>query len=85
MAILVDENNPLPSFNDLSKKIKNLLTPKDKAQEINAKPFHDALLDLKLPDKAHDRAGWMSLINKEGAKILPFFAMAIKLEEKTNH
>ena len=85
MAILVDENKPLPSFNDLSKKIKNLLAPKDKAPEINAKPFHDALLDLKLPDKAHDKAGWMALINKEGAKILPFFAMVIKLEEKTNH
>lgn len=83
MALFIDESQPLPSFQMLSKKIDKLLTPRDQTLKAGETPFHDVLIDLKLPDKSHDRAGWASLINKEGRKVLPLFQMAKKIEEKT--
>lgn len=83
MALFFDENSPILQFRVVSKKINQLLIPKDKKADAKEKPFHDVLLDLKLPPPPHDRSGWMALIEKEGRRVLPFFSMAAKMEKKT--
>ena len=84
MALLVDEDKPIPNLRSLGPKIMSLLTPKDRSLEPTDKPFHDNLLDLKLPSIDHDREGWIKLIEKEGARVLRYFSNAIRIQEHTH-
>ena len=84
MAIFIQPNQALPSFEAISKLTQDLLTKRDKKTD---NPFYDVLgLKLKLPVASDigDRSGWIALIKKQGEKVFPFFTYAkeIEIEDK---
>lgn len=92
MALLIDENEPLPSFETMSTRVNNLLNlrgrviPKQRPNRhlvVIDKPFHDVFLDLNLPKASEisDRQGWCRLIRLEGRVVLADFSMVKTLED----
>ena len=82
MALLIDVGHKPPSLESLSEDIHKLLT----SLESKEKPFHNCLLDLRLPraDALRDKAGWVSFVKKFDGRALRFFSSAIKIEEMSD-
>jgi ankyrin repeat protein len=82
MAFCIKENQAAPKLEDLMKSVNRILESRDKR---TTKPLQDVFLHVNLPisSEIKDRNGWFNLIQKEGARALPFFIEASKIQGKT--
>ena len=81
LMVLFATKKPTPSFDEIAQKTYTLLNQANQQQKD--KPYHDVILNqIQLPpkDTIRDLEGWLTLLNKTGIAVLPYFAMAPQIE-----